>query len=229
MTSRATIDLNGFLENARPFPGQNRFVLGTFERGVTVYRQQIRALNLIHAFVDASSGENKVIAPGSRVAVIGGGAFGITAAAALAYANFQTTLFERQQFLLPLQRGCTTRWIHPTFYDWPDASSERETARLPILDWASYREDHDFGRQKRLPRGNAWYCSYRDLMIAKTIQRLVQAGVQLVRVKDALIRLRSDRHWIVQNNGLTVDRAVTWLVTDGKRIYLRDQKKAFWN
>jgi hypothetical protein len=36
----------------------------------------------------------------------------------------------------------------------------------------SYREDHDFGeRQKRLPRGNAWYCSYRDLMIAKTETR----------------------------------------------------------
>jgi hypothetical protein len=47
MAGRAPIDLNEFLENARPFPGENRFVLGTFERGVTVYRQQIRALNHI--------------------------------------------------------------------------------------------------------------------------------------------------------------------------------------
>ena len=89
---RTTIDLSAFLESARPFPGENRFVLGTFERGVTVYRQQIRALNLIHALIEAASGGKKVIAPGSRIAVIGGGAFGMTAAAAAAYANFKTSL-----------------------------------------------------------------------------------------------------------------------------------------
>ena len=88
----------------------------------------------------------------------------------------------------------------------------------------TYREDHDLPlRKKRQPRGNTRYCSYRDLMIAKTIQRLLEAGVQLVRVKEALQSLRADEHWLT-TKGITADRAVSWLVTDGKQVYLRDDK-----
>lgn len=90
----------------------------------------------------------------------------------------------------------------------------------------SYREDHDFPeRQKRRPRGNTRYCSYRDLMIAKTIQRLLNAGVQLARVKEALHDLRADKHWLTQVRGASFERAITWLVTDGKRVYLQDQEQ----
>lgn len=89
----------------------------------------------------------------------------------------------------------------------------------------TYREDHDFTRrEKRRPRGNTRYFSYRDLMIAKTIQRLIDAGVQLVRVKEALVELRTDKHWLVTAKGASVDRAISWLVTDGKKVYLRDQE-----
>ena len=138
MDALSGINLQQFLESARPFHGENRFIVGTFERGITFYRQQVRALNLIYAFVKARSDDGKsIIAPNSRIGIIGGGAFGITAAAAAAYAGFNTRLFEGHQFLLPLQRGCTTRWLHPRFYDWPDPSSESHVARLPMLNWAA--------------------------------------------------------------------------------------------
>jgi DNA-binding transcriptional MerR regulator len=89
----------------------------------------------------------------------------------------------------------------------------------------SYREDHDLPeREKRLPRGNTRYCSYRDLMIAKTIQQLLNAGVQLARIKEALVDLRADKHWLSKTS---VDRAITWLVTDGKRVYLQEKKEPF--
>jgi len=87
----------------------------------------------------------------------------------------------------------------------------------------TYREDHDFPvTEKLLPRGNSRYFSYRDLMIAKTIQRLLEAGVQLVRVKEALDELRSDKHWLVTTKLTPLERVIHWLVTDGKKVYLRD-------
>jgi|SRR5579859_3129395 len=89
----------------------------------------------------------------------------------------------------------------------------------------TYREDHDLPqRLKRLPRGNTRYFSYRDLIIAKTIQRLLDAGVQLIRVKEALLDLRSDKHWLTKAKHAPVDRVITWLVTDGAKIYLQDDK-----
>jgi len=89
----------------------------------------------------------------------------------------------------------------------------------------TYREDHDLPiRQKRLPRGNTRYFSYRDLMIAKAIQRLLEAGVQLVRVKEALHSLREDEHWLITTKGMSADRAIAWLVTDGKQVYLPDDQ-----
>jgi DNA-binding transcriptional MerR regulator len=88
----------------------------------------------------------------------------------------------------------------------------------------TYREDHDFApRDKRQPRGNTRYCSYRDLMIAKTIQRILEAGVQLIRVKEALQSLKADEHWLTAK-GVTADRAISWLLTDGKDVYLRDDQ-----
>jgi hypothetical protein len=128
-------DATSFLRNAQPTPGQSRFMVGTFERGITLYRQQIRALNLIYALVEAREDAKPIIAPSSQIAIIGGGAFGVTAAAAAAYAGFDTILLEQQQELLHLQHGCDTRWVHPHFYDWPASGSDRRSAQLPILDW----------------------------------------------------------------------------------------------
>ncbi|HWO24035.1 MAG TPA: FAD-dependent oxidoreductase [Kofleriaceae bacterium] len=113
------------------------YVLGSFEQRVTLYSQQVRALNLVHALF----AERRLVA-GSRVAVIGGGASGVTAAVALAHLGASVELIEQTDVLLPLQQGCRTRWIHPHIYDWPEAGSEDEEAALPLVGWrAGYAHD----------------------------------------------------------------------------------------
>jgi NADH dehydrogenase FAD-containing subunit len=57
------------------------FFLGCFESRVTLFAQQVRALNLVDALLDQG-----VVRETGRVAIVGGGAAGVTAAAALARA-----------------------------------------------------------------------------------------------------------------------------------------------
>ena len=73
------------------------YVLGSFERRVTLYSQQVRALNLVHALTNGGH-----LTPGQHVAVIGGGVAGLTAAAALLHLGLNVTLLEKQADLLPL-------------------------------------------------------------------------------------------------------------------------------
>src|SRR4051794_5604988 len=81
-------------------------VLGAFETRVTVYSQQVRALNLIYAlFAEAR------IATGDAIAVIGGGVAGLTASAAAAQRGCRVTLFEQQAELLHLFAECDKRWL----------------------------------------------------------------------------------------------------------------------
>jgi hypothetical protein len=128
-------------------PERPLYLVGIFERGVTVYSQQIRALNLIWALVETGALRCKLKprAPykGERasVAIIGGGFAGLTAAAALikkgVYANI--TIFEHRDTLLPLQHGSDTRWLHPRIYNWPAEDSDSAVADLPILNWTAAR------------------------------------------------------------------------------------------
>ena len=108
------------------------FFLGTFESRVTVLSQQIRALNLVDAILQ----EHRVRHNG-RVAIIGGGAAGLTAAAAFATslpASASVELYERRPELLHVQRE-SDRYLHPHIYDWPAEHSMNSRAGLPILDW----------------------------------------------------------------------------------------------
>lgn len=123
-----------YLTHARPIPSTARFAVGTYERNITLYRQQMRALNLVHAMADDGLGAAPY-APGTQVAVIGGGAFGLTAAAAAAWVGYEVRLYERHQALLPLQRGCDTRWVNPRYYEWPSPGSESRFAGLPLMNW----------------------------------------------------------------------------------------------
>jgi hypothetical protein len=122
--------------NEARIPGtQSILVLGTFEKRVTVYAQQVRALNL----VDAMLSENLVRPQGGKVAIIGGGAAGITAAVALARTSPRLDtldLFERNSGVLALQQG-SRRFLHPHFYDWPAPGSDSDDARLPIMNWTA--------------------------------------------------------------------------------------------
>jgi len=114
------------------------FLIGLLDSGVTIFNQQIRALNLIWA-LDRSNR----LSSASAIAVVGGGIAGLTAAMALreifsltADASRRTvTLFERRSVLCPLQRGCATRWVHPHIYDWPATGSTNPSAGLPIMNW----------------------------------------------------------------------------------------------
>lgn len=109
-------------------------VLGSFERRVTVYAQQVRALNLVDAILSQG-----LLQQTGSVAIVGGGACGVTAAVGLARAAPQLKvldLFERRQNVLELQHH-SNRYLHPHFYDWPNAGSDDPDAGLPLMNWTA--------------------------------------------------------------------------------------------
>jgi len=127
--------------------GTRLYVVGAFDTGVTVYSQQMRALNLVWAGVSSgvipSLSEGQHAVPGEEVsiAIVGAGFAGLTVAAALLKkrANARIVLFEQRDALLPLQQGSDSRWLHPRIYDWPKAGSEASVAMLPLLNWTAAR------------------------------------------------------------------------------------------
>lgn len=72
---------------------------------------------------------------------------------------------------------------------------------------------------KGLPkRGKIRYYSYRDLVIARLIQRLRDAGVELQTIKQAVERLRSDDLW--SEIGDELPSTLSWLKTDGCDVFV---------
>jgi Pyridine nucleotide-disulphide oxidoreductase len=115
----------------------NIYLLGCFASRVTLYSQQVRALNLIYALFKEGKLNNN-----SSVAVIGAGAGGLTAAAGAAHLGAKVTVIEKFQSVMELQRNNRQRWIHPFIYDWPDAESPTNRATKILLDWeAAYAEN----------------------------------------------------------------------------------------
>lgn len=109
------------------------YVLGIEDTRITFLSQQVRALELAHALH-----HGHLLKANARVAVIGGGAAGITLAAALALqGGVDVRLFEQESRLLPLQSAAQRRRIDPHIYEWPKPDAEHERALLPILDWQS--------------------------------------------------------------------------------------------
>lgn len=111
------------------------FILGCLESRVTLYAQQVRALNLVNAII-----EQGLIRANGRIAIIGGGAAGITAAAAFALAMpnlVRIDIYERKEMLLHLQVGNGDRYLHPHLYDWPNEGSTVLEAGLPLLNWTA--------------------------------------------------------------------------------------------
>ena len=113
----------------------NIYLLGSFEAGLIIYKQQVRALNLVWSMIEVLP-RRKL----ERVAVIGGGFAGLTAAAALLHKGVKhVTVFEKCAALCPLQDGSDTRWVHPGIYDWPEEGSNMPAAALPLLNWNAGR------------------------------------------------------------------------------------------
>jgi FAD binding domain len=108
------------------------YVLGCFDQQVTVYSQQIRALNLIYALF-----KTEKLKEGREVAIIGAGAAGLTAAAAALVKGCKVTILEKQNEVLTIFNNNNKRWLHPHIYDWPAAGSENNDAQLPVLNWTA--------------------------------------------------------------------------------------------
>ncbi|WP_433965372.1 FAD-dependent oxidoreductase [Tunturiibacter gelidiferens] len=108
------------------------FILGCYARYVTIYSQQMRALNLVGALV-----HEKKLQAGTRVGIVGGGVGGLTAALAAQRCGATVTLIEKSQGLVGFQSVCKDRWVHPHIYDWPEQGSEEPSAGLPILNWTA--------------------------------------------------------------------------------------------
>ncbi len=109
------------------------FVIGVTAPRQTVFFQQSRALNLVHALFKSGRLEK-----GCKPVVIGGGIAGMTAAVAAAVRGAElVTLLERQPYLLHLQRGNHTRWLHPQIYDWPKHGSDNPETDFPFMNWRS--------------------------------------------------------------------------------------------
>jgi hypothetical protein len=109
-----------------------KYIIGIYQNGITVYKQQIRALNIFHSLV-----ATKVIPIDQpfRIAIIGGGVAGLTFAAAALKSNITVRIFEKESNFLHMQHGCDTRKIHPNVYDWPEPGSLFPNAKLPVLSW----------------------------------------------------------------------------------------------
>lgn len=112
------------------------YLLGSMEKGVTVYSQQVRAINLTLAMAD-DLGTNC----DRSIAIVGGGIGGMTAAvcALSVLPKCKVMLFERATDLCPLQQGSDSRWLHPHIYEWPDIGSRAPDTQLPYLNWREGR------------------------------------------------------------------------------------------
>jgi NAD(P)-binding Rossmann-like domain len=171
------------------------FIIGAFDKGITIFSQQVRALNLAWAliegdeiYLDTDSSTGDLDESRKQIAIVGAGFAGLTAAAGLLKkrVNADITIFEQRDTVLPLQQGCDTRWLHPHIYDWPNSGSEASSAALPVLNWTANRasdvvgqilkEWHDIvedpapqprGTTSRAPK-ITMYCNSRYIRVAET-------------------------------------------------------------
>jgi hypothetical protein len=109
----------------------NQYIIGIYQKGVTIHNQQIRALNIFYCLHQLDK-----INKDTRIAIIGGGFAGVTFASAALNCKMQVALFEKRPILLPLQNKCN-RLIHPNIYNFPSIGSENPKTDLPILNWES--------------------------------------------------------------------------------------------
>lgn len=123
-----------FTEIARSRKGGPVFVIGgPQEARLTIHSQQCRAINLVCALNERDPGLKE-----KRIAVVGAGAAGLTAATALCALGVpgkNLTVYERTASPLHTQRWSYGRFIHPSLFHWPEEGWRNESANLPVADW----------------------------------------------------------------------------------------------
>jgi DNA-binding transcriptional MerR regulator len=75
-------------------------------------------------------------------------------------------------------------------------------------------------RRHKPARGRPRYYSYRDLVIAKIVQRLLDGGLELSRLKEGIRKLGRSPAWQPVNQQKTLRS----LATDGQNLYLLDEQ-----
>lgn len=106
------------------------YLLGSFARHVTIYSQQIRAVNMVDALCRTGQ-----LGAGTRVIVVGGGVAGLTAGAASLVRGAKVTVIEQGSGLCPIQSEAGEQYLHPHIYDWPLVEPNNGEADLPVLAW----------------------------------------------------------------------------------------------
>lgn len=107
-----------------------RYLVGVFQEGVTVYKQQVRSLNILYALIESNK-----LKKGDTIGIIGGGVAGLTIASAALRSGLKVKIMEQKQIYLHVQYGCETRKIHPNIYEWPSKESLFTYADIPVLSW----------------------------------------------------------------------------------------------
>ncbi|WP_457489213.1 FAD/NAD(P)-binding protein, partial [Tardiphaga sp. P5_C10] len=161
--------LNSYRVLAHPL-----FSIGTYDSGVTVLSQQVRALNLVWALVESETVRCTDTSERKRIAIVGGGFAGLTFAAGLLEkkVNADIVLFEERDTLLPLQQGSDSRWLHPHIYNWPREGSQVSAAMLPVMNWTAARASDvvvqvltEWTRLSKSHSNVQLYCNARHLHI----------------------------------------------------------------
>ena len=91
------------------------YLLGSFENGVTVYKQQVRAHNLVWSLWELQ--ESGDLPPLQNVAIIGGGISGLTIASGILgrFPDAKVSLFEHSGIFAQSNRDVTTAGFIPEF------------------------------------------------------------------------------------------------------------------
>ena len=129
--TKAIFGLDALVERMKVKNRDDLFVIGAGERRITLYSQQVRALNLVY-WLWRRNPENF---SKKHIMVVGGGAAGLSIAAAAAHLGSRVTILEGNERTMAFQLGCRTRLFHPHVYEWPERFCWKMSAGLPILDW----------------------------------------------------------------------------------------------
>lgn len=125
-------------DNVFAVPGMNGvYVLGCMAKRVTLYAQQLRAYSLAYQLHSRADQVRR-----TRILVVGAGVAGLTCAALMTHLGYRVDIIERAESPLHMQRGCSTRYIHPRLHDWPMVKGAiDESADLPIMGWRAATAD----------------------------------------------------------------------------------------